>query len=137
MSKVESRTLKSSAPLSYGETEHEGRPPMLPQIDQRSAEETTGCLTAFLIHALPSSERRCLDRKEAASYIGVSVGTFDKLVRSGQMPSSVDLYSRKVWDRRALDTAIDARMAGSTFSTSRPARSPSLSPLDAWRSADG
>ncbi len=90
-----------------------------------------------LIHALPIADRRCLDRKEAASYVGVSVGTFDRLVRGGQMPSSIDLFGRKVWDRRALDSAVDAKMVGSVFSRSTADVAPTLSPLDAWRLANG
>jgi len=39
-----------------------------------------------LIHALSHDARRCYDRKEAASYVGVSPTTFDKLVRKGAMP---------------------------------------------------
>jgi len=96
-------------------------------------------IVASLIHALPVSERRCFDRKEAASYVGVSVVTFDKLVHSGEMPSPVALFGRKVWDRRALDAAIDAKMALSRFaSPSRPDDSNrELTPLDAWRAANG
>lgn len=36
---------------------------------------------AGLIHALTPDARRCYDRKEAASYVGVSPNSFDKLVR--------------------------------------------------------
>lgn len=96
-------------------------------------------IVTSLIHALPSSERRCFDRKEAASYVGVSVGTFDKLVRAGDMPSSIELFGRKVWDRRALDGAVDAKMTSSRFAS--PSRiidaPPALSPLDAWRISNG
>lgn len=96
-------------------------------------------IVASLIHALPVSERRCFDRKEAASYVGVSVGTFDKLVRIGEMPSSIELFGRKVWDRQALDGAVDAKMTSSRFAS--PSRindvSPALSPLDAWRISNG
>lgn len=94
-------------------------------------------MTSFLIHALPTADRRCLGRKEAASYVGVSTGTFDKLVRSGQMPSSIDLFGRKVWDRRALDAAIDARMVGSTFATGQGDATSLMSPLDTWRLTNG
>lgn len=96
-------------------------------------------IVASLIHALPASERRCFDRKEAASYVGVSVGTFDKLVRTGEIPSSIELFGRKVWDRRALDGAVDAKMTLSRFAA--PSRTidapPALSPLDAWRNSNG
>lgn len=65
-------------------------------------------IAASLIHALHVSDRRCLDRKEAASYVGVSPGTFDKLVRSGEIPPPIRLLGRKVWDRSELDRTIDA-----------------------------
>jgi excisionase family DNA binding protein len=64
-------------------------------------------LQVELIHALQPSERRCYNRKEAASYVGVSVGTFDKLVQQGVMPSPIELFGRKVWDRTALDAVLD------------------------------
>ncbi|WP_210239038.1 hypothetical protein [Mesorhizobium sp. 8] len=96
-------------------------------------------IVTSLIHALPVSERRCFDRREAASYVGVSVGTFDKLVRTGEMPSSIELFGRKVWDRRALDDAVDAKSPSSRFaSPSRVSHAPPpLSPLDAWRNSHG
>jgi hypothetical protein len=61
-----------------------------------------------LIHALPPSSRRGFDRKEAASYVGVSTTHFDKLVRQGIMPQPNLLLGRKVWDVRALDRVLDA-----------------------------
>lgn len=96
-------------------------------------------IVTSLIHALPVSDRRCFDRREAASYVGVSVGTFDKLVRTGEMPSSIELFGREVWDRRALDGAVDAKMTLSRFaSLSRIVDTPpALSPLDAWRISNG
>ena len=66
-------------------------------------------MNACLIHALPPSERRCLNRKEAASYFGISPTSFDKLVQTGQVPRPIELLGRKVWDRNALDHALDAR----------------------------
>ena len=63
---------------------------------------------AELIHALPPAARRCFDRKEAASYIGVSPTTFDKLVRAGTIPPPIEFLGRKVWDVRALDRVLDA-----------------------------
>lgn len=65
-------------------------------------------LEVGLIHALPVSDRRCLDRKEAASYLGVSPSTFDKLVRSGRISPPIRFLGRKVWDRGELDRAVDA-----------------------------
>lgn len=92
-------------------------------------------LTAELIHALPPSARRGMSREEAASYIGVSVGSFDKLVRSGDMPSPIKLVRRKIWDKRALDRWLDQKSDiehGSTAESTTPASS-----LDAWRRARG
>ncbi|WP_206520511.1 MULTISPECIES: hypothetical protein [unclassified Mesorhizobium] len=64
--------------------------------------------TAELIYPLSPEARRGYDRREAASYVGVSPTHFDKLVRIGKMPGPVQLLGRKVWDRRALDHALDA-----------------------------
>jgi len=60
-----------------------------------------------LIHALPIEARRGFDRKEAASYVGVSPAHFDRLVREGFMPRPTHLLGRKVWDVRALDRVLD------------------------------
>lgn len=64
-------------------------------------------LNVELIHALEPSERRCFNRREAASYVGLSVGSFDKLVRQAVLPGPIEFLGRKVWDRHALDRAID------------------------------
>ena len=65
-------------------------------------------ISVGLIHALPPTARRCLDRKEAASYVGVSPVTFDKLVRACTIPAPIEFLGRKVWDVRALDRTLDA-----------------------------
>ncbi|WP_425419763.1 hypothetical protein [Oricola indica] len=93
---------------------------------------------AGLIHALPPSERRCLDRKEAASYVNVSVGSFDKLIQEGKMPRPIQLLRRKVWDKQMIDRMID-RMSG--LKPRDAADQPSdtengESSLDAWRRAN-
>lgn len=93
-------------------------------------------LTQFsLIHALPASSRRGYSRKEAASYVGVSPPTFDKLVRERSMPTPVEMAGRKVWDRNALDRAFEA-LAGSSVSVGySPLQEEDAaeSPLDQWR----
>ena len=61
-----------------------------------------------LIHALSPSARRGFDRREAASYVGVSPTSFDKLVRVGAMPKAIQFLGRKVWDVRNLDQVLDA-----------------------------
>lgn len=63
--------------------------------------------TCELIHALPPSSRRCFDRREAASYICVSVGYFDKLVQAGTMPAPLPYPGLKRWDKRSLDLAVN------------------------------
>lgn len=57
---------------------------------------------------MPSPSRRGLSRVEAAGYVGVSPGTFDRLVVEGKMPVAKRVYARRIWDRRALDMAFDA-----------------------------
>lgn len=51
--------------------------------------------------------KRGLTRAEAAQYIGISPNTFDKLVNDGAMPQPKRVFSRKIWDLRALDSAFD------------------------------
>lgn len=92
-------------------------------------------LTAGLIHALPPSDRRCYNRKEAAAYVGVSVGHFDMLVRSGEMPQPIKFGGRKVWDKHSLDRAIDKKsgLVTSGSANESPDLSEIQSPLDVWR----
>ena len=51
---------------------------------------------------------RGLSREEAAAYIGLSAGTFDKLVGEGRMPKPIHVRGRRLWDSRALDQSFDA-----------------------------
>lgn len=58
---------------------------------------------------------RLLSAPDAAAYIGVSVGTLDKLVTAGLMPrprvwreGASDKVRRRLYDVRELDDAIDA-----------------------------
>ncbi len=54
-------------------------------------------------------EPRCLTRKEAAAYIGVSVWTFKRLESSGDLPPPIKISTRRlVWDKKALDEMIDS-----------------------------
>ncbi|WP_223476571.1 hypothetical protein [Oricola indica] len=94
--------------------------------------------TAGLIHALPPSDRRCFDRKEAASYVCVSVGTFDRLVEKGELPGPLLLLGRKVWDKRSLDRALDEMSGLETASAPGQAFAPMTTetPLDVWRRAN-
>ena len=56
---------------------------------------------------LPLPTRRGMSREEAAEYIGVSPGTLDKLVNEGRMPPPWRAGSRAVYDRDALNLALD------------------------------
>jgi hypothetical protein len=53
---------------------------------------------------------RCLTRPQAASYVGVSVDTFDAEVRCGVWPAGSPRGGRGgklTWDRRLLDLVLD------------------------------
>lgn len=83
-----------------------------------------------LIHALPVENRRVLSRSEAASYSGVSIGTFDRLVRQGQLPPPLPFTGVRRWDKAALDTALDT-LSGLGRRDARE------SALDLWRQQHG
>ena len=51
---------------------------------------------------------RGLSRAEAARYVGVSTGTFDKMVTDKLMPRPIRVYGRVLWDVRAVDACFDA-----------------------------
>ena len=90
-------------------------------------------LNAGLIHALPPSERRVLNRAEAASYAGVSTGHFDKLVAAGTMPVSLSNYGQtRRWDRAAIDVALDLASGINSSSTSAV-----VSAYDTWSTTRG
>ena len=55
---------------------------------------------------------RGLSRVQAARYIGVSPGLFDRMVKDGIMPAPRLISSRTVWDRREVDEAFDALPGG-------------------------
>jgi len=57
---------------------------------------------------LPFECPRGLNRAEAARYVGVSPGTFDKLVFDGLMPKPKRVRARLIFDRNALDLAFSA-----------------------------
>lgn len=80
----------------------------------------TTTLTTGLIHALPAHSRRGFDRKEAASYVGVSPTHFDKLVRQGIMPAPNLLLGRNVWDVRVLDRVLDAMSGADSITAHTP-----------------
>jgi hypothetical protein len=58
----------------------------------------------------PSVPPRGLSVVQAAAYVGVSPGTFRKIVRLGFAPGPLHLpgFDRNVYDRVALDAAMTA-----------------------------
>ena len=91
-----------------------------------------------LIHALSPDARRCYDRKEAASYVGVSPTSFYKLVRRGVMPRPTELLGRKVWDRKVLDRVLDDLSGIYSRGADQAIDNHSQeSPLDQWRRMNG
>ena len=59
----------------------------------------------------PGLPPRCLSVTEAAAYLGMGNLLFEKLVRKGVLPQGLQLMGWKVWDRVALDLAVD-RLSG-------------------------
>lgn len=57
------------------------------------------------------SERLGLAHADAAEYVGVSPAEFDWLVRTGAMPSPLNLYGELVWVRQQIDEARRAQGA--------------------------
>ena len=54
---------------------------------------------------------RGLELDLAAAYVGLSAPSFLAQVEAGRMPAPTSLGRRRVWDRRALDRAMD-RLSG-------------------------
>lgn len=52
-------------------------------------------------------EPRGLAKAEAAAYVGIGATLFDALVRDGKFPPPARLNGRLIWDRKALDRAMD------------------------------
>lgn len=69
--------------------------------------EQINCQTQQPIQFVKVSEKRGLSRVEAACYVGISPTYFDQLVKTGKMPKSYSLGTRRLWDRRRLDETID------------------------------
>ena len=70
---------------------------------QRSARSS-----ALPVGTLP----RGLSRIQASEYVGVSPTKFDQLVADGRMPHPARLDGRVLWDRLALDRALDVLFDG-------------------------
>ena len=56
---------------------------------------------------LPKPEPHGLRREEAAAYVGLSAGAFDRAVNAGDLPKPRELAGCKVWSRTALEAALD------------------------------
>jgi hypothetical protein len=57
----------------------------------------------------PTLPPRLISREAAAAYVCVSPTTFDVMVADGRMPKpKVVCGTRKAWDVRELDAAVDA-----------------------------
>jgi len=56
---------------------------------------------------LPMPEPIALRRIQAAAYVGLSAGHFDKAVDEGVMPQPTNLSGVNVWPCRALQSALD------------------------------
>jgi predicted DNA-binding transcriptional regulator AlpA len=54
----------------------------------------------------PTLAPRGLSRVEAAAYVGVSAGKFDDMVTDGRMPKPIEIDTRRIWDRLAIDRAF-------------------------------
>ena len=57
-------------------------------------------------NAPPGVSRMGLSRADAAFLVGVSVGTFDKMVGEGVMPAPRQWGARKIWLRPDVETAL-------------------------------
>ncbi|MGN6410960.1 MAG: helix-turn-helix transcriptional regulator [Nitrobacter sp.] len=93
---------------------------LLERIENKSRVEIPPKRKITMADTLPKNPRplpywpRGLSRTLAASYVGVSPGTFDKLVKEGYMPRPKAIYGRRVWDVRAVDVAFDLLDGGYT-----------------------
>lgn len=67
----------------------------------------TEAVTNTRHRAVPPPCARMLSRIEAAGYVGVSPNTFDRMITDGLMPLAKRVYSRRLWDIRKLDAAIE------------------------------
>jgi predicted DNA-binding transcriptional regulator AlpA len=61
----------------------------------------------------PGVSPRLFSREEAAAYCGLSPNSFDAEVKAGTFPPPMALkrVERLLWDRKALDLALDSKIA--------------------------
>lgn len=56
-------------------------------------------------------EPRGLCRADAAAYCGIGTTLFDEMVGDGRLPKPSKFNARVLWDRHALDAALDGLFA--------------------------
>jgi hypothetical protein len=64
-----------------------------------------------LTNRAATQPRRGLDHDEAATFVGVTIRTFDQMVTDGRLLQPVELGGELVWDLVQLDRAMD-RLTG-------------------------
>ena len=71
-------------------------------------------------HANDNNPRwpRGLSRILAASYVGVSLSLWDKMVAETDMPQPKRIHGRTIWDKLAVDRAFDLLDGGSATAPS-------------------
>ena len=81
---------------------------------------------------LPANVPPRLDfsKAQAAAYLGVGQATLKRLLQTGAVPPPISLGGRRIWDRVALDAALD-RCSGlrSSAAVSTDSHQPSLGKL--------
>lgn len=79
---------------------------------------------------------RLVGRADAAYYVGVGTTLFDDLVRQGMMPRPKAIGSRRLWDLRELDKAIDELPEAGISVQDEKSHSRRLSGRPRWKSCD-
>jgi predicted DNA-binding transcriptional regulator AlpA len=69
-----------------------------------------------LASRVATAPRRGLNRDESAAFVGISTGSFDRMVVDGRLPQPIELDGELVWDLVQLDRAFD-RLTGLRRST--------------------
>ena len=75
-----------------------------------------------LITHIPFEFQRGINRKQASSIVGVSPTTFDRLIKSGQMPPPSLIFGRRIWDKQSIEDACNLLFG----------RSPQTDNLNPW-----
>jgi predicted DNA-binding transcriptional regulator AlpA len=56
-------------------------------------------------HLPPGVIPLAVSRETAAQLLGISAGTFDKLVKTGKLPEPREVESRILWDSKEIEAA--------------------------------